>query len=471
MGSATGFLEVERLKARYRPAAERVKDWNEFELPLEPDALRAQASRCMDCGVPFCHRGCPLGNVIPEWNDLVYRGRWREACEALHATNNFPEFTGRVCPAPCEASCVLALSNQPVTIRQIEQQIVDRGFDEGWVLPRPAAVRTGKRVAVVGSGPAGLAAAQELARHGHDVTVFERDPEAGGLLRYGIPDFKLEKWRVARRVKQLVAEGVVFRTGVRVGEDITVRGLREGYDAVCLALGARRARDIDVPGRGLRGVELAMDYLSRANRAVSGEAPMDTAAGCDVLILGGGDTGADCLGTAHREGARSVTQWELLPRPPDTRATDNPWPQWAAVYRTSPAHEEGGARDFGVMTVGFVDDGSGRVAGVRAVRVARDAAGALVPVPGSEFTVPAQRVLLAMGFVGVEGGDWLDALGVKLTARGTVAAHPETMATDAPGVFACGDAQRGASLVVWAIREGRDAARGIHEFLGVDSEV
>lgn len=465
MGRATGFLEVERLKARYRPAAERVRDWNEFELPLEPAALREQAARCMDCGVPFCHRGCPLGNVIPEWNDLVYKGRWREACEALHNTNNFPEFTGRVCPAPCEASCVLALTDQPVTIRHIEQQIVDRGFDEGWVVPRPALKRTGRRVAVVGSGPAGMAAAQELARLGHDVTVFERDPEPGGLLRYGIPDFKLEKWRVARRVKQLEAEGVVFRTGVRVGEDVTAASLRGDFDAVCLAMGARRARDLDVPGRNLRGVELAMDYLSRANRAVSGEPSTDTASGCDVLILGGGDTGADCLGTAHREGARSVTQWELLPRPPDTRSTDNPWPQWAAVYRTSPSHEEGGARDFGVMTEALLDDGSGRVAGVRAVRVTRDEKGALVPIAGSGFTVPAQRVYLAMGFVGIEPGGWLDALGVKLTARGTLAAHPETMATEVPGVFACGDAQRGASLVVWAIREGRDAAKGIHGYL------
>jgi glutamate synthase (NADPH/NADH) small chain len=462
MGHPSGFIDVARLKARYRPVAERVRDWQEIELPLAPDALRSQASRCMDCGVPFCHQGCPLGNVIPEWNDLVYRGRWQEASEALHATNNFPEFTGRVCPAPCEASCVLALTDAPVTIREVERQIVDRGFDEGWITPQLPATRTGRRVAVVGSGPAGLAAAQELVRAGHEVTVFERDAEPGGLLRWGIPDFKLEKWRVARRIAQLAAEGVTFRCNVRVGDDVSARSLRDDFDAVVLAVGARRARDLDAPGRALRGVELAMDYLSRANARVP---DAETVAGCDVLILGGGDTGADCLGTAHREGARSVTQWELLPRPPGERGAENPWPHWPMVYRTSPAHEEGGARDFGVMTVGLVDDGHGAVAGVRAVRVTRGEHGALVPVEGSEFTVPAQRVLLAMGFMGVEPAPWLDVLGVKLTARGTVAVGADGVSTDAPGVFACGDAQRGASLVVWAIREGRDAARATDAWL------
>lgn len=466
MGRPTGFLEIERLKARYRPAAERVRDWNEFELPLDAPTLAGQAARCMDCGVPFCHRGCPLGNVIPEWNDLVYRGRWLEACEALHATNNFPEFTGRICPAPCEASCVLAMTDAPVSIRHIEQRIVDRGFDEGWIVPRPAAVKTGRRVAVVGSGPAGMAAAQELARMGHAVTVFERDAEPGGLLRYGVPDFKLEKWRVARRVRQLEAEGVVFRCGVRVGDEVTAGALRRDFDAVCVAVGARRARDIEIPGRHLRGVELAMDYLARANRAVSGDAPGDTAAGCDVLILGGGDTGADCLGTALRHGARSVTQWELLPRPPDARTDDNPWPHWPAVYRTSPAHEEGGSRDFGVLTEALLDDGTGAVAGVRAVRVARNPeTGALIPIAGTQFTVAAQRVYLAMGFAGVEPAPWLAELGVVFNERGAVAAQGDSTRTSAPGVFACGDARRGASLVVWAIREGRDAAREIDAHL------
>lgn len=458
MGNPTGFLEVDRLLARYRPVEERVRDWREFEVPAGAEALRKQASRCMDCGVPFCHKGCPLGNVIPEWNDLVYKGRWREASDALHATNNFPEFTGRICPAPCEASCVLALSGAPVTIREVERQIVDRGFDEGWITPVIAPRRTGKRVAVVGSGPAGLAAAQELARRGHDVTVFERDSEPGGLLRWGIPDFKLEKARVARRVAQLEAEGVVFRCGVRVGEDLSARELRAGFDAVCLAIGARQPRDLDAPGRALAGVHFAMDYLTlEADRA----AGRYDAADKDVLILGGGDTGADCLGTAIREGARSVTQWELLPRPPDERGADNPWPQWPMVYRSSPAHSEGGERDFGVMTVGLEDDGEGRVAGVRAVRVTRGDDGALTPVEGSEFTVPAQRVLLAMGFVGVEPAPWLAELGVSRTPRGNIAVGDDGVSTGVDGVFACGDARRGASLVVWAIREGRDAARVI----------
>lgn len=458
MGNPTGFLEVDRLLARYRPVEERVRDWREFEVPAAAEALRTQASRCMDCGVPFCHQGCPLGNVIPEWNDLVYKGRWREASDALHATNNFPEFTGRICPAPCEASCVLALSGAPVTIREVERQIVDRGFDEGWITPVIASHRTGKRVAVVGSGPAGLAAAQELARRGHDVTVFERDSEPGGLLRWGIPDFKLEKSRVARRVAQLEAEGVVFRCGVRVGEDLSASELRAGFDAVCLAVGARQPRDLDAPGRALAGVHFAMDYLTlEADRA----AGRYDAADKDVLILGGGDTGADCLGTAIREGARSVTQWELLPRPPDERGDDNPWPQWPMVYRTSPAHHEGGERDFGVMTVGLEDDGAGHVAGVRAVRVTRGEDGRLTPVEGSEFTVPAQRVLLAMGFVGVEPAAWLAELGVSRTPRGDIAVGEDGVSTGVDGVFACGDARRGASLVVWAIREGRDAAKVI----------
>lgn len=458
MGSPTGFLEVSRLTSRYRPVEERVRDWREFELPMAADALREQSSRCMDCGVPFCHKGCPLGNVIPEWNDLVYKGRWREASEALHATNNFPEFTGRVCPAPCEASCVLALSDAPVTIREIERQIVDRGFDEGWITPLPAPVRTGRRVAVVGSGPAGLAAAQELARRGHEVTVFERDAEPGGLLRWGIPDFKLEKWRVARRVEQMRSEGVVFGCGVRVGDDLSARALREGFDAVCLALGARRPRDLDAPGRGLKGIDFAMDYLTLEAERAAGNF---TAAERDVLILGGGDTGADCLGTALREGARSVTQWELLPQPPSERRDDNPWPQWPMVYRSSPAHEEGGERAFGVMTVGFEGDAEGRVSGVRAVRVRRGGDGAMIPVEGSGFTVPAQRVLLAMGFVGVEPAPWLNELGVALTPRGSIAVGADGVSTAAEGVYACGDAQRGASLVVWAIREGRDAAKVI----------
>ena len=467
MGKATGFIEFSRVTAPARPVDERIRDFRHVQVEYPPDELTRQSARCMDCGIPFCHQGCPLGNLIPEWNDLVYRGAWRAALDRLHATNNFPEFTGLLCPAPCEGSCVLALNRDAVTIKSIELAIVDRGFAEGWVAAEPPVTRTWKKVAVIGSGPAGLAAAAELNRAGHTVTVFEKSDRIGGLLRYGIPAFKLEKAVLDRRLALLEAEGVVFRPGVDVGVDVTAEALRRDFDAVLLAGGAGQPRDLPVPGRALDGVHFAMDYLTAQNRRGEGDAlPAHrefTAAGRDVVIIGGGDTGADCLGTALRQGARSVTQLELLPAPPGVRAADNPWPEWPIVFRTSSAHEEGGTRDYAVATTGFSGDEDGRVRLLHAERVARENDGGqtrLVPVPGSAFAIPADLVLLALGFTGPARSRLLDDLGVTMTPRGTVQRDGQWRTT-VPGVYVAGDMQRGQSLIVWAIADGRAAAAAI----------
>ncbi|MCU1281888.1 MAG: gltD [bacterium] len=464
MGKLRGFIEIERLKPSSRPIDERVGDWREFELPLSVDKLRDQGARCMDCGIPFCHDGCPLGNLIPDFNDHVYGGRWDAALRALHATNNFPEITGRVCPAPCEASCVLNLDQAPVTIKTIERSIIDRAFAAGALPAQPATYRTGKRVAVVGSGPAGLAAAQQLARSGHDVVVLEKDDRVGGLLRYGIPDFKLEKELLDRRLEQLVGEGVTFKTGVHCGVDVTGDELRAQYDAVVLAGGAMKPRDLGVPGRELGGVRFAMEFLTQQNRRVAGLAVDGDdilAAGKRVIVLGGGDTGSDCVGTSHRQGAASVTSLELMPRPPDERGERNPWPQWPLVYRTSSSHEEGGERDFAVMTKRLIGQ-DGRVVALAAVRVElRDRR--LVEVAGSEFTIPCDLVLLAMGFLGPVRDGLLAQLGVALDARGNVAVRDGRTSVD--GVFAAGDMARGQSLVVWAIAEGRTVATSVDAYL------
>jgi glutamate synthase (NADPH) small chain len=448
VGDVTGFLHLRRADPSRRPAADRTRDWAEMYEPLSESALRDQGARCMDCGVPFCQgdTGCPVRNVIPDWNDLVYRGQWRDALETLHATNNFPEFTGRLCPAPCESACVLGLIDQPVGIRTIEQAIVDRGFAEGWVTPRPPARESGARIAVIGSGPAGLAAAQQMRRAGHAVTVFERSDRAGGLLRYGIPDFKMTKSVLDRRLAQIAAEGVTIVTGVDVGRDLALRDLQRRFDAVLLAGGAPTPRELDVPGRELDGIHFAMPFLTHQNRLNAGlRTTGATAAGKRVVILGGGDTGSDCLGTCHRQGAASVTQFELMPVPPRARAESTPWPLWPMQLRSSHAHEEGGHRDWSVATVGFSGSG-GRVERLHAVRVDPAAR----PVPGSEFAIDCDLVLLAMGFT-----------------RADVVATDADYATPTAGLFAAGDQRRGASLIVWAIREGRDAAAAIDRYLAV----
>jgi glutamate synthase (NADPH/NADH) small chain len=464
MGKVTGFLEYTREVAERRPPSERIRDWFEIYNPFPEETLRSQGARCMDCGVPFCHTGCPLNNIIPDWNDLVYRGRWREAIRQLHATNNFPEFTGRLCPAPCEASCVLGINEPPVTIKQIEKSIVDRAFEEGFIKPEPPAVRTGKRVAIVGSGPAGLAAAQQLARAGHHVTVFEKSDRIGGLLRYGIPHFKMEKHLIDRRVGQLRAEGVKFQTSAHVGANIPVEDLVKGFDALLLAGGAEQPRDLKVPGRELRGIHFAMEFLPQQNRRCEGDSVPDAegilATGKRVVIIGGGDTGADCLGTCHRQGALSVTQFELLPKPPDDRSPSTPWPLWPMQLRVESSHEEGGMRDWSVSTVKFTGDEHGRVRQLHAVRV--DAK--LNPISGTEFSMDADLVLLAMGFLGPVKNGLVERLGVKLDARGNVSTDDRHMSS-IPGVFAAGDMRRGQSLVVWAIAEGRKAARGIDLYL------
>jgi glutamate synthase (NADPH/NADH) small chain len=466
MGDPKGFLTTPRQAPSRRPVDLRLKDWHEVYEEFPDDRLERQAGRCMNCGIPFCHQGCPLGNLIPEWNDLVYRDEWREAIERLHATNNFPEFTGTLCPAPCEAACVLAINSDAVTIKQVELQTIDHAWERGWVVPQPPATKTGKKVAVVGSGPAGLAAAQQLTRVGHDVTVFERADRIGGLLRYGIPEFKMEKSRLDRRLAQMEAEGTVFRAGVNVGTDVTVEQLKSEFDAVVLAGGATAARDLPAPGREFNGIHQAMEYLPWANRVQQGdleETPI-TAEGKHVVIVGGGDTGADCLGTAHRQGAASVTQLEIMPLPPEKRTETMPWPTYPMVYRVASAHEEGGERRYAVNTVEFTGDADGNVATQRLVEVTRDEKGRFVPVEGTEHEIPAQLVLLAMGFVGPEKGPLLEGLGVELDARGNVARYHKFM-TSVPGVFTAGDMGRGQSLIVWAISEGRSAAAGVDAYL------
>jgi glutamate synthase (NADPH) small chain len=484
MADPKGFLNTPRETPARRPVDIRIRDWREVYTDFSPVALEAQAGRCMDCGIPFCHQGCPLGNLIPEWNDLVWRHDWREAAERLHATNNFPEFTGRLCPAPCESACVLGINADPVTIKQVEVEIIDRAWAEGWVAPRPpaaAAVAAGRRVAVIGSGPAGLAAAQQLTRAGHEVTVFERADAPGGLLRYGIPEFKMEKRHLDRRLWQMQAEGTVFRCGVTAGRDMTAAQLRAEHDAIVLCGGATVARGLPVPGASLPGVHQAMDYLPQANRAVaaslaSGGGPASpgpvpeppiSARGKHVVIIGGGDTGADCLGTAHRQGARSVTQLEILPRPDDARPAHQPWPTYPMIYRVSSAHEEGGERVYAVSTTEFVADDAGRVRALRMVQV-EPSEGRFVPVPGTERELPCELVLLAMGFTGAQREGLLTDLGVDFDARGNVA-RDASFATSAPGVFVAGDMGRGQSLIVWAIAEGRAAAAAVDAYLNGDT--
>ena len=472
MGKPTGFMDSGRKPPERRPVTQRKRDYQEFYQEWPENQAKEQGSRCMDCAVPFCHMGCPLGNVIPDFNHQVYLGNWRQALTVLTSTNNFPEFTGRICPAPCEASCVLSIDSEPVTIEYIEKAIADRGFAEGWIKPEPPGARTGKRVAVVGSGPAGLAAAQQLNRVGHTVTVLERDEYVGGLLTLGIPDFKLDKEVVRRRIDQLVEEGITFSTGVDVGVNYPVVDLLSGFDAVCLACGSTQARDLLVPGRELEGIHLAMEYLTQQNRVLAGQdvepSRRITAEGKSVVILGGGDTGADCLGTAHRQGAEIVHQLELLPQPPDQRQPSNPWPQWPVIQRTTPAHEEGGVRDYNVLTKSFTGN-AGKVERVHAVRVDWTPPGSngrpdMREVPGSDFVIEADLVLLAMGFLYPEPEGMLTQLGVELDGRGNVKVDRNRM-TSVPGVFAAGDAARGQSLVVWAIAEGRDAARGVDQYL------
>jgi glutamate synthase (NADPH) small chain len=465
-----GFLKhTHRETPQRRPVPLRLRDWKEVYEDFSHDVLQDQAARCMDCGIPFCHNGCPLGNLIPEWNDLVYRDRWRDSIERLHATNNFPEFTGRLCPAPCEASCVLGINQDPVTIKQVEVEIIDNAFEEGWVVPLPPDRLTGKKVAVVGSGPAGLAAAQQLTRAGHDVTVFERADRIGGLLRYGIPEFKMEKRHIDRRLAQMAAEGTHFRTGVNVGVDITAEQLRADFDAVVLTGGATAWRDLPIPGRELDGIHQAMEYLPWANRVQNGDPvvgedgePPITAKGKRVVIIGGGDTGADCLGTAHRQGAASVHQFEIMPRPPEERADSTPWPTYPLMYRVASAHEEGGERVFSVNTEEFVGT-NGRVECLKVHEVQMQD-GKFVKLEGSDFDLDADLVLLAMGFVGPEKPGLLTNLKVEMTDRGNVARNDDFQ-TSVKGVFVAGDMGRGQSLIVWAIAEGRAAAAGVDRYL------
>ncbi|MDT4928908.1 MAG: glutamate synthase small chain [Pseudonocardiales bacterium] len=465
MGDPNGFLKYRsRVTPPRRPVAVRIQDWHEVYEDLPDETLKQQASRCMDCGIAFCHGACPLGNLIPEWNHLVYTDDWRKSIDRLHATNNFPEFTGRLCPAPCEAACVLGISQDPVTIKQVEVEIIDRAFDEGWVEPVRAQTQTGKRVAVVGSGPAGLAAAQQLTRAGHAVTVFERDDRIGGLLRYGIPEFKMEKRHIDRRLEQMEAEGTEFRSGVNVGVDISTEQLRADFDAIVLAGGATAARDLPIPGRELDGIHQAMEYLPWSNRVQQGDidAPPITADGKRVVIIGGGDTGADCLGTALRQGATTTHQFEIMPRPPDSRASSTPWPTYPLMFRVSSAHEEGGERIFAVNTDHF-SGSAGKVTGLSAHDVEMKN-GRFEKIEGTDFELEADLVLLAMGFVGPEREGLLTELGVELDGRGNVA-RAANFETTVPGVFVAGDMGRGQSLIVWAIAEGRAAAAGVDDYL------
>jgi glutamate synthase (NADPH/NADH) small chain len=480
MGKPSGFLEIERRERGYDKPAERLKTWREFVHPLPHGELERQAARCMGCGIPFCHQGCPVNNQIPDWNDLVYRDQWRLALDNLHSTNNFPEFTGRVCPAPCEASCTLNIDDNPVTIKSIECQIVDRGWAEGWIEPQVSIPPTGRRVAVVGSGPAGLACSQQLARAGHQVTLFEKSDRVGGLLRYGIPDFKMEKHLIDRRVAQMEAEGVSFRTSCEVGKDVAVDELLGGYDAVVLSGGAEDPRDLPVPGRELTGVHYAMEFLTQQNKRIAGDAeavaaPEGTisAKGKHVIVIGGGDTGSDCIGTSGRQGALSITQLEIMPMPPEAEDKALTWPDWPLKLRTSSSQEEGCERDFAVTTVRAV--GADHVQAIECARVewtsGDDGRTQMMPVAESQFTLPADLVLLAMGFVGPRKVGLIEQTGVALDARGNVKADTEDYRSSAPRVFACGDMRRGQSLVVWAIREGRQCARAVDEFLMGESQL
>jgi glutamate synthase (NADPH) small chain len=464
MGKVSGFLEYSRETPERRPPAERINDWFEIYNPFPEDKIRLQGARCMDCGVPFCHTGCPVQNIIPDWNDLVWHGRWREASRVLHSTNNFPEFTGRICPAPCEAACVLGINEPPVTIKNVEKTIVDRAWEEGWIVPELPPTRTGKRVAVVGSGPAGMAAAQQLARAGHTVTLFEKADRIGGLLRYGIPNFKMEKHLIDRRIEQMRAEGVEFVVNAHVGKNVPVKDLRRDYSAILLTGGAEHPRDLKVPGRDLKGIHFAMDFLPQSNKVCEGDTVPGQilATGKRVVIIGGGDTGADCLGTSHRHKAEHISQFELMPKPPEERAPHTPWPLWPMQLRVESSHEEGGIRDWSVNTVRFTGDAEGNVTKLHGIRVGP--APKFEAIPGSEFEMDVDLVLLAMGFTGPVRAGMLDELGVAIDGRGNVTTNENYMSS-VSGVFAAGDMRRGQSLVVWAIAEGRKAARGIDEFL------
>jgi glutamate synthase (NADPH/NADH) small chain len=464
VGKVTGFKEYAREVPTRRPVAERVNDYLEVYLPFPEENLRTQAARCMDCGIPFCHAGCPVNNIIPDWNDLVYHDQWKEAIRVLHATNNFPEFTGRICPAPCEAACVLGINEPAVTIKVIEKTIVERAWEEGWIRPEPPETRTGKRVAIVGSGPSGLAAAQQLNRAGHAVTLFEKADRIGGLLRYGIPDFKLEKHVLDRRLEQMKAEGVQFQTKTHVGRDLPAEELRKEFDAILLTGGAESPRDLPVPGRELKGIHFAMEFLPQQNKRNAGEAVPDQilATGKRVVIIGGGDTGADCLGTCHRQKAKSVHQFEIMPMPPPERAPTTPWPLWPLQLRTESAHEEGGLRDWSIATTKFTGDENGNVKQLHAARVGPPPKFALLP--GTEFTIDAELILLALGFTGPVKQGLVEQLGVKLDSRGNIATGANYLSS-VPGIYAAGDMRRGQSLVVWAISEGRRAAAAVDEYL------
>ena len=465
MGEPTGFLKWDRATPERRRIEVRVQDWREVYEKFPAEELKHQAGRCMDCGIPFCNNGCPLGNLIPDWNDLVYRGHWKEAIERLHATNNFPEFTGRLCPAPCESACVLGINSDAVTIKQVEVEIIDRAWSEGWVVPQMPSKKTGKRVVVIGSGPAGLACAQQLTRVGHDVVVLERADRIGGLLRYGIPEFKMEKHQIERRVDQMRSEGTVFRTNAVVGENVDIDVLVASNDAVVLACGATSWRDLPVAGRELKNIYQAMEYLPPANKVQQGDiaASPISASGKHVVIIGGGDTGADCLGTAHRQGAASVTQLEILPQPPEMRAAENPWPQWSFIYRTSSAHEEGGDRLFSVTTDRFLGDENNNVRALVICEV-KSESGSFVKIEGTERELPADLVLLALGFVGPEKSSWIEQLGLQFDPRGNIVRNDGYM-SNTNGVFVAGDMGRGQSLIVWAIAEGRAAAAAVDQYL------
>ncbi len=470
MGKETGFLEIERRERDYLAPEERLQNYREFTLPLAEGELRDQAARCMNCGIPYCHKGCPVNNIIPDWNHLVYEDDWKNALTMLHSTNNFPEFTGRICPAPCEAACTLNIDDNPVTIKSIECAIIDRGFEEGWVTPQVPKKQTGRAVAVIGSGPAGLACAQQLARAGHAVTIFEKSDRIGGLLRYGIPDFKMEKHLINRRAVQMEAEGVQFKTSSEVGVEVSLQALRENFDAVVLAGGAEEARLLDIPGAEFDGVRLAMEFLSQQNKRNAGDdevraAPRGTltATGKDVIVIGGGDTGSDCVGTSNRQGAKSVTQLEIMPQPPEHEDKAMTWPDWPVKMRTTSSHEEGANRDWSILTKRVIGDGE-TMTGLECIRIEwRD--GKIEEIEGSEFTLPADLILLAMGFTGPKRRGLLDRAGVELDGRGNVAADTDSYVTSEADIFACGDMRRGQSLVVWAIREGRQAARAVDEAL------